>query len=85
MKTCSVSALYFSYYLAFDEPAFFGIEDKSNRKPERNRKLQHHIDFLNAQVTMQAETKCCDPFNCMCPVCKNMPFAKQFTEALEML
>lgn len=36
--------------LAFDEPAFFGIEERSNRHPERNRKLQHHIDLLNNEL-----------------------------------
>jgi hypothetical protein len=33
------SPFFCQFYSAFDEPAFFGIEDRSYRLPERNRKL----------------------------------------------
>jgi len=48
-KTCSVSLDRITF-TAFDEPALFGIEPKSNRTVERNKKLHQHMDLLNFEV-----------------------------------
>jgi hypothetical protein len=73
---CKSTTLYPS---AFDEPTFFGIEDKSYRKPERNKKLQHHIDLLSAEVTLSSDHLQKIGF------IEELDIAKQFSEALELL